>query len=125
MLLFTYKSAKTSGNPPQVGWATRAAKSRYGETMTVTLEIPDSVLQGLRLPEDNIPQRLRTELAIALYSQEVLSLGKAAELAELSRLTFGKLLGQRGIARHYNEDDLARDTSYALGKRHSSEYCPV
>jgi len=84
--------------------------------MSVTLEIPDSVLQGLRLPEADIPQRLRMELAVALYSQEVLSLGKAAELAELSRLAFGELLGQRGIARHYSEDDLAHDTSYARGK---------
>jgi len=81
--------------------------------MSVTLEIPDSVVNGLRLPEGEIPQRLRTELAIALYSQGVLSLGKAAELAQLSRLLIGELLGTRGMARHYSEDDLAHDVSYA------------
>jgi predicted HTH domain antitoxin len=88
-------------------------KSRYGEFMSVTLEIPDSVVQGLRLPEGEIQQRLRLELAVALYSQKVLSLGKAAELAVMSRLLFGELVGQRGIERHYGEDDLAQDVSYA------------
>jgi predicted HTH domain antitoxin len=57
--------------------------------MSLRLDIPDSVVQGLRLPEEEIPGRLRTELAIALYAQGVLSLGKAAELAEMSRLLFG------------------------------------
>jgi len=84
--------------------------------MSVTLNIPDSVVQGLRLPEGEIPQRLGTELAIALYAQGALSLGKAAELAETSRLLFGDLIGQRGIARHYGDEDLASDSSYAGGE---------
>ncbi|SPF55918.1 putative small protein [Candidatus Sulfopaludibacter sp. SbA4] len=81
--------------------------------MGLTLNIPDSVIQGLRLPEGEIAQRLRTELAIALYSQGVLSLGKAAELAEKSRIMFGELVGERGIPRQYSEEDLAQDLSYA------------
>lgn len=84
--------------------------------MSVSLRIPDSVVQGLRVPEGEIAQRLKTELAIALYSQGVLSLGKAAELAEMSRGLFGELVGQRGIARHYGDEDLAQDTSYARGE---------
>ena len=58
-------------------------------------------------------QRLRTELAIALYTQAALSLGKAAELAEMDRMFFGKLLGQRGISRHYGDAELAQDLAYA------------
>lgn len=84
--------------------------------MGVTLRIPDSVVQGLRLPEGEIAQRLRTELAIALYSQGALSLGKAAELAEMSRFLFGDLLGQRGIPRHCGDEDLAQDLSHARGE---------
>ena len=91
--------------------------------MSLTLNIPDSVLQGLRLPENEISQRLRTELAIAPYSQGVLSQGvlslaKAAELAEMSRIPFGELLGQRGIARHYTDDELAQDLHYSSGGRY-------
>jgi predicted HTH domain antitoxin len=81
--------------------------------MGISLNIPDSVLQGLRIPEVEIPQRLRTELAIALYAQGALSLGKAAELAETNRITFGEMVGQRGVARHYGEAELAQDVSYA------------
>ena len=84
--------------------------------MSVTLDIPDSVVAGLRLPEGEIPQRLRTELAIALYSQAALSLGKAAELADMSRVLFGELVGQRGIPRRYGETDLAQDLTYARGE---------
>jgi predicted HTH domain antitoxin len=81
--------------------------------MGMTLYIPDSVIQGLRIPEGEIAQRLRTELGIALYAQGVLSLGKAAELAEMNRVRFGELLGQRGIARHYGDAELMQDISYA------------
>jgi predicted HTH domain antitoxin len=80
--------------------------------MTVTLDIPDSVVQGLRLPEAEIPDRLRQELALALYAQGALSLGKAAELAGMDRLPFGELVGERGIPRHYGEADLAQDIAY-------------
>lgn len=80
--------------------------------MSLTLDIPDSVIQGLRLPQGEIPGRLRTELAIALYAQGVLSLGKAAELAEMSRILFDELVGQRGIPRHYGDEDLAQDLAY-------------
>jgi predicted HTH domain antitoxin len=81
--------------------------------MGMTLNIPDSVLQGLRIPEAEIAQRLRTELALALYAQGALSLGKAAELAEMNRVVFGELVGQRGIPRHYGDRELEQDVSYA------------
>jgi hypothetical protein len=46
------------------------------------LQIPDSVVQAIRLPEERVDQELRVELAIALYAQGLLSFGKARELAE-------------------------------------------
>ena len=88
-------------------------EARYGYGMGMTLHIPDSVLAGLRIPEAEIAQRLRTELAIALYAQGALSLGKAAELAEMNRVAFGEMVGQRGIARHYGDTELAQDLYYA------------
>src|SRR5262249_42366645 len=88
-------------------------EQRYRVDMGMTLNIPDSVLQGLRIPEGEIAERLRTELAIALYAQGALSLGKAAELAQMERMPFGELVGLRGIARHYGDAELAQDISYA------------
>jgi len=86
---------------------------RYGEGMGMILNIPDSVIEGLRIPEAEIAQRLRTELAVALYAQGALSLGKAAELAEMNRMAFGEIVGLRGIARHYGGAELAEHLSYA------------
>ena len=82
----------------------------------MTLNIPDSVVQGLRIPEEELVQRLRTELAVALYAQRALSLGKAADLAEMNRMLFRELVGQHGIGRHYGDAELAQDISYARGE---------
>jgi len=84
--------------------------------MTYRVEIPESIAQSLLLPESEIESRLRTELAIALYGQGILTLGKASELAGLSRLNFAELIGQRNIPRHYTEDDLKQDLDYARGQ---------
>ena len=89
-----------------------AVEARYCGGMGMTLNIPDSVLQGLRIPEGEIAGRLRTELAIALYAQGALSLGKAAELAEMNRTNFGEIVGERGIARRYGDAELSQDVSY-------------
>ena len=71
------------------------------------------MLQGLRIPEGEIAQRLRTELAVTLYTQGALSLGKAAELAEMNRMLFGEIVGQRGVPRDYGDAELAQEASYA------------
>jgi predicted HTH domain antitoxin len=84
--------------------------------MNITLHIPDSIARSLRLPEDEAEQRLRQELAVALYAQGILSLGKSAELAGLSRYFFGDLLTQRDIARHYGQEELTEDLAYADGE---------
>ncbi|MSV27275.1 MAG: hypothetical protein EXQ52_00800 [Bryobacterales bacterium] len=55
---------------------------------------------GVSIREAEIAQRLPTELAIAPYAQGALSLGKAAELAEMNRMLFGETAGQRVMARH-------------------------
>jgi predicted HTH domain antitoxin len=77
------------------------------------IEIPDSIASSLRLPEHEIEPRLRTELALALYAREILSFGKASELADLSPSAFAEQLSARGVPRHYTEEDLAQDLAYA------------
>jgi predicted HTH domain antitoxin len=84
--------------------------------MSITLRIPDSVARSLRVPESEAEQRLRQELAVALYARDLLSLGKAAELAGVARFLFSDLLTQRNIPRHYGEEELAEDLKYASGE---------
>jgi predicted HTH domain antitoxin len=45
--------------------------------------------------------------------QELLSFGKARELANLDHRQFSQLLGERNIPRHYSETELAEDLDYA------------
>jgi predicted HTH domain antitoxin len=81
--------------------------------MSLNLSIPDSILSAVRLPEGKIEQTLLQELAIALYSQELLSFGKARELSQMDKYNFGQLLGERGIPRHYSQEELEDDLNYA------------
>lgn len=84
--------------------------------MTYHLDIPEYVAKSLKLPAPEIEARLRAELAMALYAQGILPFGKASELAGASRFTFAELMGQRGIPRHYTDDDLGHDLGYARGR---------
>lgn len=84
--------------------------------MSITLHIPDSVACSLRIPEGEAEQRLRQELAVALYARGLLSLGKGAELAGASRFFFAELLSQYGIPRHYGEEELQEDLKYVCGE---------
>ncbi|MFZ5880334.1 MAG: UPF0175 family protein [Chloroflexota bacterium] len=81
--------------------------------MTILLEIPDSVARAMRLPPKEQRRQLKTELAVSLYAQGILSFGKACELAEMSKVEFSLLLGKRGIPRQYDEKDLQDDLDYA------------
>jgi predicted HTH domain antitoxin len=81
--------------------------------MGLSLQVPDSVAQAMRLPGKRLPERLLLELAVTLYAQELLPLGKARELAGMTRQEFGHILGQRGIERHYGKDELEDDLVYA------------
>jgi len=81
--------------------------------MGLQITIPDSIIQAIRLPEDRISQELLIELAISTYRQGLLSFGKGRELSGLGKFEFAQLLGKRGIPRHYGQDELEDDLSYA------------
>ena len=81
--------------------------------MGLVLQVPDSVVQAIRLPEKRMQEDLLLELAVALYVQEVLPFGKARELAGSTRREFTRALGQRGVARHYGKEELDDDLAYA------------
>ncbi|MFE4108711.1 UPF0175 family protein [Almyronema epifaneia] len=81
--------------------------------MSLQLSIPDTILQAIRLPEQRIEQELLYELAVALYTQDLLSLGKARELAQMDKYEFGQFLAQRGVLRHYSTEELEDDLAYA------------
>jgi len=84
--------------------------------MSIMLEIPDSIARAMRLPPKEQRRQLKTELAISLYAQGILSLGKSCELSGMSKIEFGLLLGHRNIPRLYDDQDLQDDLTYASGQ---------
>jgi predicted HTH domain antitoxin len=54
---------------------------------------------------------LKTEIAVHLYAQRRLSIGKARELADMSLWEFRQLLASRRISPHYDVTDLDEDVA--------------
>ena len=80
--------------------------------MSKILNIPKDVYQAMKIPDKDKGETLLIELAVALYKEEILSFGKARELANLSKWEFHELLGKRKIERHYNMESLKEDIEY-------------
>jgi predicted HTH domain antitoxin len=76
------------------------------------ISIPESIIQSIRLPEKCIESELLKELALSLYQQELLSFGKARELAQMEYREFAALVEKRNIPRHYTETELTEDFDY-------------
>jgi len=72
---------------------------------SVTIEVPQDVLDSARL---TVPE-LKLEIAISLYAQRRLAIGKARELAGLSLWEFRQVLAARRIAPHLEPNDLDKD----------------
>jgi predicted HTH domain antitoxin len=75
----------------------------------MTLEFPAELLEAIRLPAEEQQGRLQRELAIRLYQKGLLSFGKARQLAAMSKWDFHQLLGEEGIIRRYDVEELAQD----------------
>ncbi len=80
-------------------------------TNAAHIEIPDDVLDSARLTINE----LQTELAIHLYEQGRLSVGKAHELAGLPLWEFRQILGSRRISPHFDAEDLDHDLETLRG----------
>lgn len=78
------------------------------------MEVSQEILDSARLT----PAGLKVELAVHLYEQQRLSVGKARELADMTLWEFRQLLATRGISPHYDEADLDEDvaTLHELGR---------
>ncbi len=75
--------------------------------MVVTL--PDELLQSTNLTE----AELMTELALALFQRERLTLGRAALLAGVPQLDFQRTLASRRIPLHYGIEAVEQDLQRA------------
>lgn len=77
--------------------------------MSLFIQLPDDLIRAIRLPENEVQARLKRELAVTLYAKDLLSFGKARQLAEMTRWDFHDLLGEEGVARRYDVEELDQD----------------
>lgn len=82
-------------------------------TITLEMKLPQPIylaLQSAGLNRDKLSERATRNLAIQLYSDGYLSLGKAAEMAGMPLLGFWSLLVEGGLpVFDYTEEDYESD----------------
>jgi len=71
----------------------------------VLIAIHDEALRGLDLTED----QARLDLALGLFVDRRITLGRGAEIAKMTQSDFLKELGRRGIPVHYDVEDFRAD----------------
>jgi predicted HTH domain antitoxin len=69
--------------------------------MQITIDLPDEI----QVSESD----LRTEIAIALFQQERITLGTASHIAGMHQMEFQQLIGSRGICIHYDVEEFEED----------------
>jgi len=65
--------------------------------LTISLNLPRTLLGVLNVPESQLSHRVLEILAIELFRQQAISAGKGAELLGISKLSFIECLGQHNI----------------------------
>lgn len=84
--------------------------------MTISIEIPDDIMETVKLPPDRAKEELTKEMAFSLYERKLVSMGNARKLAGLDKWDFIEGLAERGIERHYSEQEIQEDLSYGSGE---------
>lgn len=69
------------------------------------LSIPDNILLQANISAD----QFRTEIAVFLYRQQMLSIGQARKIAQLDLISFQKELARREVNIHYDVAELDKD----------------
>jgi predicted HTH domain antitoxin len=77
--------------------------------MSLTIVIPDSALASLQLPPEQLRRELQEDLAVILYARGALPVGKAMELAGVTRREFEALLKARNVERPFEDSELDRE----------------
>jgi predicted HTH domain antitoxin len=76
---------------------------------TVRVEIPAELVLAAGLDAANISVEATRLLALELYREDKVSLGRAAELCHLPTERFMEFAGSRNVPLHYGGEDLAED----------------
>jgi predicted HTH domain antitoxin len=82
-----------------------------GETTmaTVRVELPEDLIKTANISAEHLSREVAKLIALELFREHVLSLGKAAELCSVSVEEFMEYAAQREVPLHYTLEDLEGD----------------
>ena len=81
---------------------------------TITIEVPDNLPLAISESEEDLPHALRLAAAIQWYSQGLISQGKGAEIAGLTRAGFLDALFHANVpASQVTPEELAEELGIA------------
>ena len=76
---------------------------------TVTLELPDDLLELSGFRTDSLSQDALKMIVLELYREDAISLGKAAQLSGLTIDSFMEFSSSRRVPLHYGDTELSED----------------
>jgi predicted HTH domain antitoxin len=80
-------------------------------TQTITIDLPSDILLTLNENENELKRNIKISLAIRSYFMHKLTIGKAAQIAELSRFEFESLLSENRVSiSNLTIDDVINDS---------------
>ena len=79
------------------------------------VEIPDDLWVILKIDKKDIPKAVKLYLAIELYREGKISLGKASEIAGITKEDMMEVLSRKKIPINYDVDDLKEDVEKLEG----------
>jgi predicted HTH domain antitoxin len=83
---------------------------RKGSSMTtITLELPDDLLALSGFRADNLSHDALKMIVLELYREDIVSLGKAAQLSGLTIDGFMEFASSRKVPLHYGDAELSED----------------
>ena len=94
------------------------------KTERIELDLPQDiifVMKGMEKPEE-VKKKLKIALAILLFQEKTISLGKAIELAGMSRIRFIEVLKKHNVSAYeYSEKDFEKDQQAIVKYRRAGD----
>ncbi len=75
----------------------------------ISIDVPKDLIHILKVRERELPKVLREIIAVNLYKEGLISLGKASEIAGVSRWEMFDILAAKKIPLQYYPEDLEED----------------
>ena len=75
----------------------------------ISVKVPRDLVRILKVKDEEVPKLVRLYLAIELYRERKVSLGKAAEIAGVSKWEMMEILASKNIPIQYDVEDLEKD----------------